>query len=169
MLRISWVAAQLAASQEGLSSMSEWVSMYIIVAERNRGKDFSICPRKLINLSVCFSKIHDMKTYEGVEVQLLRLLILAKCGDMRSASCPCRFTPGTHGIGDWVGFSAPLDHAEKRYIFFFLSGNKPRSLGCSVHSNSLYRRDILTTYTHIPWRCSSVWVKCSLSNNVLKL
>jgi hypothetical protein len=25
MLRISWVAAELAASQEGLSSMSEWV------------------------------------------------------------------------------------------------------------------------------------------------
>jgi hypothetical protein len=30
MLRISWVAAQVTASQEGLSSMSEWVSEYMV-------------------------------------------------------------------------------------------------------------------------------------------
>jgi hypothetical protein len=32
MLRISWVTAQLVASQEGLSSMSEWVSDLNILA-----------------------------------------------------------------------------------------------------------------------------------------
>jgi hypothetical protein len=49
MLGISWVAAQLAASQEGLSSMSEWVSITavsqrLLLPLRNNSNELSTAP-----------------------------------------------------------------------------------------------------------------------------
>jgi hypothetical protein len=60
-----------------------------------------------------------MKTYGGVDVYTHVFLISALVGGERSASRPCRFTPGerapiTHWIRDWVGLRADM---EKRKLF----------------------------------------------------
>jgi hypothetical protein len=47
-------------------------------------------------------------------------------------------SPGTHGIGGWMGPRAGLDNTEKR-IFLILLGFEIRPLGLSARSHSLYR------------------------------
>jgi hypothetical protein len=64
MLRISWVAAQVAASQEGLSSMSEWVS-YSVIEDMNWIEPHtmatfiisSILPEKIISRQPCHQNL----------------------------------------------------------------------------------------------------------------
>jgi hypothetical protein len=72
-----------------------------------------------VNLSLCLTKYHDMKTYKRVEVQLHAFLISALDGGKWSATRSDRFTagertPGTHWIGGWVGPRAGLEAVEKR-------------------------------------------------------
>jgi hypothetical protein len=55
-----------------------------------------------------------MKAYAGVDVSIHIFLTSAPVGGKWSASRPCRFTPGTHWIGGWVGPRAGLDDLEKR-------------------------------------------------------
>jgi hypothetical protein len=43
-------------------------------------------------------------------------LTSAQVGGERSASRPCRLTPGTHWIGGWVDPRAGLDDLEKRKL-----------------------------------------------------
>jgi hypothetical protein len=43
-------------------------------------------------------------------------MTLALDGSEWSASCLCRFTPGTHSIGRWVGPTFGLDAVEKKTI-----------------------------------------------------
>jgi hypothetical protein len=45
-------------------------------------------------------------------------LTSALAGGKWSASCPGRFTPGTHWIGDWMGPRTGLYDVERRKIFF---------------------------------------------------
>jgi hypothetical protein len=59
-----------------------------------------------------------MKAYGGVDVWIDIFLTSALAGGERSASRPCRFTPGeiapgTHWIGGWVGPRVGLDDMEK--------------------------------------------------------
>jgi hypothetical protein len=49
----------------------------------------------------------------GVDVQIHVFLASTLVGGERSASRPCRFTPGTHWIGGWVDPRASLDEEEK--------------------------------------------------------
>jgi hypothetical protein len=42
-----------------------------------------------------------------------RFLALGTSGSVLSASRPCRFTPGTHWTGGWVGPGAGLNNMEK--------------------------------------------------------
>jgi hypothetical protein len=56
-----------------------------------------------------------MKAYGGVDFKVHVFLTSALVGE-RSASLSCRFTPGTHWIGGWVGPRAGLDDVEKRKI-----------------------------------------------------
>jgi hypothetical protein len=53
-----------------------------------------------------------MKTYGGVDVYIHIFLTSALVGGERSASRPCRLTPGTHFIGG-VDPRAGLDDMEK--------------------------------------------------------
>jgi hypothetical protein len=62
----------------------------------------------------------------------------ALAGGEWSASCPGRFTPGTHWIGGWVVPRAGLDEVEKRKCLT-LPGLELRPLGRSDRSLSLYR------------------------------
>jgi hypothetical protein len=79
-----------------------------------------------------------MKAYgeEGVYIHIF--LTSALAGGEWSASCPGRFTPGTHWIGGWVGPRAGLDDVEKRK-FLTLTGLDLRPLGCPARRQSLYR------------------------------
>jgi hypothetical protein len=78
-----------------------------------------------------------MKAYGGVDVQM-HILLTSALGGERSASCPSRFTPGTHWIRGWVGPRAGLDAVEKRK-FLTLPGLELRPLGRPARSQSLYR------------------------------
>jgi hypothetical protein len=53
-----------------------------------------------------------MKAYGGLDVLIHIFLTSALVGGEWSASRPCRFTPGTHLTGGWVGPRAGLDDAE---------------------------------------------------------
>jgi hypothetical protein len=66
----------------------------------NEDRDVS----RTIKLSLCLTKHHTMKTYRGN-------------GGEWTASCPGRFTPGTHWIGGWVDPRAGLDAVAKRKQF----------------------------------------------------
>jgi hypothetical protein len=68
-----------------------------------------------------------MKTYGVVDVEIHILLTSALAAGERSASCPGRFTPGTHWIGGWVGPRASLDDVEKKFLT--LPGLELRPLG----------------------------------------
>jgi hypothetical protein len=63
-----------------------------------------------------------MKAYGGVDVWTHVFLTSALAGGERSASRPCRFTPGgksphgSHWIGGWVGPRASLDDVENRKL-----------------------------------------------------
>jgi hypothetical protein len=56
---------------------------------------------------------NTMKAYGGVDVQIHIFLISATAGGEWSASRPCRFIPGTHWIGGWVGPRAGLEDLKK--------------------------------------------------------
>jgi hypothetical protein len=58
-----------------------------------------------------------MKTYGEVDVYIHVFLTSALVGGEWSASRTGRFTPGTHWIGDWVGFRTGLDNVENRDIY----------------------------------------------------
>jgi hypothetical protein len=71
-----------------------------------------------VKLSLCLTKHHSVKTYGGVEEQLLALTSALDAAEW-SASRPGRFTPGkeppsTHRTGGWVDPKAILDMAVKR-------------------------------------------------------
>jgi hypothetical protein len=55
-----------------------------------------------------------MKAYGVVDVQIHIFLNSALAGGEWSASRLCRFIPGTHWIGGWVGPRAGLENLEKR-------------------------------------------------------
>jgi hypothetical protein len=56
----------------------------------------------------------------------------------RSASRPCRFTPGTHFIGGWVDPRAGLDDMEKwKYILPY----------CDSNSRPLVVQPVVSRYT----------------------
>jgi hypothetical protein len=74
-----------------------------------------------VKLSLCLTKYHAVKVYEGVVVQLHAFLTSAVDGDEWSASRPGRFTlgertSGTHFIGGWASPRAGLDAVMKRKI-----------------------------------------------------
>jgi hypothetical protein len=90
MLGISWVAAQLAASQEGLSSMSEWISTvysldYRTLLNKQRRSirflrstwRFSFCPRALTSEEIAGS---FRKLYNGEKHSLCSWLSIIKTG-----------------------------------------------------------------------------------------
>jgi hypothetical protein len=79
-----------------------------------------------------------MKAYRGVDVCVHIFLMSALAGGERSESRPCRFTPGTHWIGGWVGPRASLDDVEKRK-FLPLPRLELRPLRRPARSQSLYR------------------------------
>jgi hypothetical protein len=68
-----------------------------------------------------------MKVAGGVDVWIHVFLTSALAGGEWSASRPCRFIPGTHWIGGWVGPRGGLDDVEKRN-FLILSGLKLQPL-----------------------------------------
>jgi hypothetical protein len=79
-----------------------------------------------------------MKAYRGVDVQTHIFLTSALVGGDWSAAWPCRFTPGTHWIGGWVGPRAGLDYVEKRK-FLTAPGLELQPLARPARSQSLYR------------------------------
>jgi hypothetical protein len=88
-------------------------------------------------------KHYAMKAYGGVDLYIHIFLTSALVGGEWLASRPCRFTPlerapGTHWIGDWVGFRVDMDDVEKRKICT-LPGLELRPLCRPVRSQSLYR------------------------------
>jgi hypothetical protein len=70
-----------------------------------------------------------MKTYGGVDVVLTSTLVTGEW----SVSRPCRFTPGIHWIGGWVGLIADMDEMEK-WKFLTLPELELRSLVVQVGS-----------------------------------
>jgi hypothetical protein len=75
-----------------------------------------------IQMSVCLTKHHTMKTYGQVEVQFHTFLTLALDGGEWSDSCTSHFNPrerapDTHWIVGWVGPRASLDAMEKEPKF----------------------------------------------------
>jgi hypothetical protein len=79
-----------------------------------------------------------MKAYGGMDVQSHIFLTSALAGGEWSASCPGRFTPGTHWIGGWVDPRGGLDDLENRK-FLTLQGLELRPLSRPARSQSLYR------------------------------
>jgi len=59
-------------------------------------------------VSLCLTKHHAVKTYRGMEIELLSFLTSALDWGDWWASSHGRFTsgkriPGTHGVGGWLG------------------------------------------------------------------
>jgi hypothetical protein len=85
----------------------------------SRNINNSICNLN-VKLSLYWTKYHDMKTYEAVEVQLHVFLTSALDGGEWSTSRPGCFTageidPSSHWIGGWVGPKVGLDRLQKRH------------------------------------------------------
>jgi hypothetical protein len=69
-----------------------------------------------------------MKAYGGVDVYIHIFLTSALAGGEWSASRLCRFTPGTHWIGGWVGPRAGPDDVEKRNSWTYRGSNSDPSV-----------------------------------------
>jgi hypothetical protein len=76
-----------------------------------------------------------MKAYRELDVEIHIFLTSALIGSEWTASCPGRFTPGIHLIGDWVDPRPGLDEMEKKFLT--LPGLELRPLGRPAHSQSL--------------------------------
>jgi hypothetical protein len=81
---------------------------------------------------MCLTKHRAMKTYWGVEVQLLAFLTSKLDEDEWSASRTGRFTPrervpDTHWIGDWMGPRAVLYAVVKRKTYSPHRESNPRT------------------------------------------
>jgi hypothetical protein len=112
----------------------------------------------MVELFLCSIRLHDIKTFSGVEIQLQTLLISTLDADEWSASRSDRFTvggraPGVHWIGGWVDTGVSLDATPLPRIEF-------RFLGCPARSPVT----ILTELSG-PWVVYHIlykwWVYCS--------
>jgi hypothetical protein len=65
-------------------------------------------------LSLGLTEYHAGKTYERLDVYFHEFLTSMLDGGECSASRPCRFSPRTHWIGDWVGPRAGLDAVTRK-------------------------------------------------------
>jgi hypothetical protein len=79
-----------------------------------------------------------MKTYGEVDAKTHIILTSALAQGEWSVSRPGCFTPSTHWLDGWVGPRIDLDDVERRNILL-LQELKLQPLGCSAHSQSLYR------------------------------
>jgi hypothetical protein len=81
-----------------------------------------------VKLSLCLTKHHTVKTYDGVLIQLHAFLTLVLDGSEWLASGPDRSTPDTHYKGGWVGPRNGLNPMTKRKIpYLSLPGIVPWS------------------------------------------
>jgi hypothetical protein len=82
-------------------------------------------------------------THGGVEVQLQHSRPRQQTRDEWSASRPCRFTPGIHWIGGWMGPTVGLEVVENRKISCPWRETKP---GRPARSPSVCRPSYPVTY-----------------------
>jgi hypothetical protein len=110
----------------------------------------SLTPRLLyLQLSLCLTKHHALKTYAGVGIQLDASLTLESDESEWSASRLGRFTPRwrapvTHWIGGWVDPRAGLEAVVRRKISSPYRDSNPSTVQPVAHrcTTELYEKKV---------------------------